>query len=207
MAYGYDDTVMPNGKLLNRDDLDKAFPNNPVRVDHVSMHGCVLNSLALKKYGIDKNTKTPPGGVIVRKPGTQEPYGLIMETAFLPIMEKADAMTPEQEIAYTKAGQMLYAEAGITTAHEGASHISQIQTIKRATEAGANIIDVVAYPFITDVDKVLEEVPLDNWLKYTNKFKIGGVKITVDGSPQGRTAFFYNTILKRRTSGRKKLDW
>jgi hypothetical protein len=203
MAYGYDDTVMPNGKLLNRDDLDKAFPNNPVRVDHVSMHGCVLNSLALKKYGIDKNTKTPPGGVIVRKPGTQEPYGLIMETAFLPIMEKADAMTPEQEIAYTKAGQMLYAEAGITTAHEGASHISQIQTIKRATEAGANIIDVVAYPFITDVDKVLEEVPLDNWLKYTNKFKVGGVKITVDGSPQGRTAFFTTPYLQGGPAGEK----
>jgi predicted amidohydrolase YtcJ len=51
MAYGYDDTVMPNGRLLNRDDLDAAFPDNPVRVDHVSMHGAVVNSLALKKYG------------------------------------------------------------------------------------------------------------------------------------------------------------
>jgi hypothetical protein len=203
MAYGYDDTVMPDGKLLNRDDLDIAFPNNPVRVDHVSMHGCVLNTLALKKYGIDKNTKTAPGGVIVRKPGTQEPYGLIMETAFLPIMEKADAMTPEQEIEYTKAGQMLYAEAGITTAHEGASHISQIQTIKRATEAGANIIDIVAYPFITDLDKVIDEIPLDNWLKYTNKFKIGGVKITVDGSPQGRTAYFTSPYLDGGPAGEK----
>jgi hypothetical protein len=203
MAYGYDDTVMPDGKLLNRDDLDIAFPNNPVRVDHVSMHGCVLNTLALKKYGIDKNTKTAPGGVIVRKPGTQEPYGLIMETAFLPIMEKADAMTPEQEIEYTKAGQMLYAEAGITTAHEGASHISQIQTIKRATEAGANIIDIVAYPFITDLDKVIDEIPLDNWLKYKNKFKIGGVKITVDGSPQGRTAYFTSPYLDGGPAGEK----
>jgi hypothetical protein len=62
MAYGYDDTVMPNGRLLNRDDLDKAFPDNPVRVDHVSMHGAVLNSLALKQYGIDAKTKTPSGG-------------------------------------------------------------------------------------------------------------------------------------------------
>jgi predicted amidohydrolase YtcJ len=29
MGYGYDDTVMPNGRLLNRDDLDKAFPTIP----------------------------------------------------------------------------------------------------------------------------------------------------------------------------------
>ena len=49
IGYGYDDTVMPNGRLLNRDDLDAAFPDNPVRVDHVSMHGTVLNSLALEE--------------------------------------------------------------------------------------------------------------------------------------------------------------
>jgi predicted amidohydrolase YtcJ len=194
-GYGYDDTVMPEGRLLNRDDLDKAFPDNPVRIDHVSMHGCVLNTLAMEKYKISKDTKTPPGGVIVRKPGTQEPHGLIMETAFLPIMEQADPMTEAQEIELSKAGQMLYAEAGITTAHEGASHLPQIETIKRASEAGANFIDIVAYPFITDVDNVLKLIPLENWQTYTNKFKIGGVKITVDGSPQGRTAFFTSPYL------------
>ncbi len=203
MGYGYDDTVMPDGKLLNRDDLDAAFPDNPVRVEHVSMHGCVLNSLAMKKYGLSKDTKTPPGGVIVRKPGTQEPYGLIMETAFLPIMEQSDPMTAEQEIAWSKQGQMLYAQEGITTAHEGASHIAQIETIKRASEAGANIIDIVAYPFITDVDKILKLVPRENWLKYDNKFKIGGVKITIDGSPQGRTAYFTTPYLQGGPDGEK----
>jgi predicted amidohydrolase YtcJ len=195
MGYGYDDNVMPDGKLLNRDDLDKAFPDNPVRIDHVSMHGAVLNSLALKYYDISAATKTPPGGVIVRKPGTMEPFGLIMETAFLPVMEKAEKMTPEQEIEWTKAGQMLYAEAGITTAHEGASHLPQIQTMARASAAGANIIDVVAFPFITDVDNVVNEIPLSEWGKYKNGFKIGGVKITIDGSPQGRTAYFSSPYL------------
>ena len=203
MGYGYDDTVMPNGNLLNRDILDEAFPDNPVRVEHVSMHGCVLNSLAMKKYGISSATKTPPGGVIVRKSGTQEPYGLIMETAFLPIMEQADPMTAEQEVTLSKAGQMLYAEAGITTAHEGASHLPQIETIKRASEAGANIIDVVAYPFITDVDKILKLVPREEWLTYKNNFKIGGVKITIDGSPQGRTAFFTTPYLDGGPAGEK----
>lgn len=194
-GYGYDDTVMPEGRLLNREDLDKAFPDNPVRIDHVSMHGCVLNTLAMEKYGISKDTKTPPGGVIVRKPGTEEPYGLIMETAFLPIMEQADPMTEAQEIELSKAGQMLYAEAGITTAHEGASHLPQIETIKRASEAGANFIDIVAYPFVTDIDNVLKLIPLEDWQKYNNNFKVGGVKITVDGSPQGRTAFFTTPYL------------
>jgi predicted amidohydrolase YtcJ len=205
MGYGYDDTVMPGGRLLNRDDLDKAFPDHPVRVDHVSMHGAVMNSLALKKYGISAETKTPPGGVIVRKPGTEEPWGLIMETAFLPVMEQSEPMTAQQEIEWTRAGQMLYAQAGITTAHEGATHFPQFMTIKRASEAGVNIIDVIAYPFITDVDKVLAERPVTEWGEYKNRFKIGGVKITLDGSPQGRTAFFSTPYLTGGPGG--ETDW
>jgi len=203
IGYGYDDNVMPDGRLLNRDDLDKAFPDNPVRIDHVSMHGGVLNSLALKYYGIDANTKTPPGGVIVRKPGTNEPFGLIMETAFLPVFEKSEPMSPQQEIEFTKAGQMLYAEAGITTAHEGATHLYQLQTIKRASDAGANIIDVIAFPFITDVDNTLKEIPQSEWLTYKKGFKIGGVKVTIDGSPQGRTAYFSKPYLTGGPGGEK----
>ncbi len=203
IGYGYDDTVMPHGRLLNRDDLDEAFPDNPVRIDHVSMHGGVLNSLALKKYGISAATKTPPGGVIVRKPGTEEPWGLIMETAFLPVFEQSEPMTAQQEIEWTKAGQMLYAETGVTTAQEGATHLPQFQSMKRASEAGVNIIDVVAYPFITDVDRVISEFPVSEWGKYENRFKVGGVKITLDGSPQGRTAFFTKPYLTGGPAGER----
>jgi predicted amidohydrolase YtcJ len=195
VGYGYDDTVMPDGRLLDRDDLDAAFPDHPVRVDHVSMHGTVLNSLALQKYGIDATTETPLGGVIVRKPGTNEPWGLIMETAFLPVMQQQAPMTPAQEIEWTKAGQRLYAEAGVTTAHEGATHLAALRTIQRATDAGANLIDVVAYPFVTDLDGILAEFPVSRWGRYDRGFKIGGVKITIDGSPQGRTAAFTTPYL------------
>ena len=203
IGYGYDDTVMPGGRLLNRGDLDEAFPGNPVRIDHVSMHGAVLNSLALKKYGISASTPTPAGGVIVRKPGSQEPWGLIMETAFLPVVEQSEAITAQQEVDWSRAGQMLYAQTGITTAQEGASHLPQIATIKRASDAGANLIDVVAYPFITDLDKVQALIPVSQWGRYNNRFKIGGVKITIDGSPQGRTAFFTTPYLTGGPAGEK----
>lgn len=201
MAYGYDDSVMPGGRLLNRDDLDAAFPDNPVRVDHVSMHGAVMNSLALKKYGYSAETVTPPGGVIIRKEGTNEPYGLIMESAFLQAHAQSETMTPEQEIAFSKAGQMLYAQAGMTTAHEGATNIGPLQTMKRVADAGANIIDVIAYPFITEVDGILAEFPLASWGNYQNRLKLGGVKITIDGSPQGRTAFFTKPYLRGGPGG------
>lgn len=76
---------MPRGGTLHREDLDADFPDNPVIVQHVSLHGGVLNSAALRRWGITADTPTPPGGVILRKDGSTEPDGLLMETAFLPV--------------------------------------------------------------------------------------------------------------------------
>ncbi len=200
-AYGYDDNAMPNGAGLLRDDLDRDFPDNPVLVGHVSMHGAVLNSAAMKKWNITAETRTPPGGVILRKPGSKEPAGLLMETAYLPIFASLPKPTRAQEVEWSKAGQMLYARAGITTAHEGATHADDLEVMKRVASAGANIIDVIAYPFITDLDKVLEANPVSGWGRYVKRLKIGGVKITIDGSPQGKTAYFTKPYLNGGPGG------
>jgi predicted amidohydrolase YtcJ len=202
-AYGYDENVMPNGRLLNRDDLDKAFPDNPVLVGHVSMHGAVLNSAAMKKWNVSAETKTPPGGVIVRKPGTNEPYGLIMETAYLPIFASLPKPTAAQEIEWSIAGQKLYAQAGVTTAHEGATHAAELAVMQRAAKSGGYIIDVIAYPFVTELQAVLKDNPVSGWGKYDNRLKIGGVKVTIDGSPQGKTAFFTKPYLTGGPGGEK----
>ena len=202
-AFGYDENVMPMGRQLNRDDLDKALPDHPVLVGHVSMHGAVLNSAAMTKWGLSAQTKTPPGGVIVRKPGTQEPWGLIMETAYLPIFASLPQPTQAQEVEWSKAGQRLYAQYGVTTAHEGATHLADLELMKRAAAGGATLIDVIAYPFITDLEKVLARYPKDTWGRYENGLKIGGVKITIDGSPQGKTAFFTTPYLTGGPGGEK----
>jgi predicted amidohydrolase YtcJ len=203
MAYGYDETSMPDGRTLSRDDLDKDFPNNPVMVGHTSLHGAVLNSAAFKKYGISAKTKTPPGGIIVRKPGSNEPDGLVMETAWLPIFGSLPKPTPEQEVEWSRAGQMLYAAAGITTAQEGATHAADIAIMQRAAAGGATIIDVIAFPFILDLDAILKDNPPATFGSYKNHFKLGGVKITLDGSPQGRTAFFTTPYLVDGPNGEK----
>jgi predicted amidohydrolase YtcJ len=204
-AYGYDENVMPRGNELTRDHVDKEFPDNPVLVGHVSMHGGVLNSAAMKKWNITAETKTPPGGIIVRKPGSNEPAGLLMETAYLPIFSSLPQPTREQEIEWSWAGQMLYAAAGITIAHEGATHAHELEVMKRAAAGGANIIDIVVYPFIIELDEVLKNNPAESFGKYANRLKIGGVKITIDGSPQGKTAYFTEPYLAGGPGGEK--DW
>ena len=205
MGYGYDENAMPPDNQLNRDHLDKAFPNNPVMVIHVSLHGAVLNSMAQKKYGLSAATKTPAGGVIVRKPGTDEPYGLIMETAFLPIFGQLPKPSPEELESQIQSGQMMYAEAGITTAQEGASHLPDVLIMQGAADRGALFIDVVSYPFITEFDALMKTYKTSDFGKYRKNFKLGGIKITIDGSPQGRTALFTTPYLTGGPGG--EADW
>ena len=113
VGYGYDRASLAEGRELTSDDLDGAFPDNPVIVGHVSMHGAVLNSAAMRKVGLSAATATPPGGIIARKPGTNEPAGLVMETAYLPVFAAISApVSPERELARLKAAQMIYAAAG-----------------------------------------------------------------------------------------------
>jgi len=51
MAYGYDENALPADHQLSAADLDPHFPDNPVMVGHVSLHGAVLNSAAFKTVG------------------------------------------------------------------------------------------------------------------------------------------------------------
>ncbi|WP_269790454.1 amidohydrolase [Stenotrophomonas sp. Iso1] len=205
LGYGYDDNMLPGDHPLTRDDLDPAFPDNPVIVLHVSTHGAVLNSAALKKFGISAETKTPAGGVIARKPGTQEPTGLLMETAWIPLHEQLPASSQEQEPGQIKYAQDLYAAAGVTTAQDGASMAPQVEVLKRAAERGELFIDVISYPFIGDLEKVLQVHPANTFGSYSNHLKLGGCKILADGSPQGKTAFFTTPYLTGGPGGEK--DW
>lgn len=205
MGYGYDDSLYPDGGKLTAADLDAAFPDQPVMVMHVSLHGAVLNSAAMRKYNVTAATETPPGGIIVRKPGSNEPEGLLMETAFLPIFAQLPKPTPEEELEALVGGQKIYAAAGVTTAHEGATHLDQLQALQRGAQAGKLFIDVIAFPFITDIKPTLRANPPETFGKYSNRLKLGGIKLTIDGSPQGRTAHFTTPYLTGGPGGEK--DW
>jgi predicted amidohydrolase YtcJ len=205
LAYGYDENALPPDHPLSAADLDPSFPDNPVMVGHVSMHGAVLNSLALKKYNISAQTETPPGGIILRKPGSREPSGLVMEMAYLPIHSALPKPSMEESMAALEKGQRIYAAAGITTAHEGATHLADLDILHRGAAEGKLFLDVVAYPFITEFDQVLKDHPASSFGKYDHRLKLGGIKITADGSPQGKTAYFTTPYLTGGPGGER--DW
>ena len=205
LGYGYDENLMPSGEPLSRDVLDKAFPDNPVAVIHVSMHGAVLNSAAFSKFGYKDGMPTPAGGVMLRKGDTGDLQGLVMETAYLPMFSNMPSPTLETEVAAAKAGQMLYAAAGVTTAQEGATHAAQVEQLKRIAAQDGLFIDLVSYPFILDLDKVLETNASATFGTYNKHLKLGGCKLTPDGSPQGKTAWFTTPYLTGGPAGEK--DW
>jgi len=203
IGYGYDENQMPKGKLLNRDDLDKVSTENPVMVIHVSGHGCVLNTAGLKKFGISAKTVTPAGGVIVRKPGTKEPYELIMETAYLPVFSNLPHPKPEELLQQIRDGQKFYAAAGVTTAQEGSTHKADVELLINAAKQKELFIDVVSFPFILEAHDILKAFPYSQYQTYGNHLKIGGVKIVSDGSPQGKTAFFTTPYITGGPGGEK----
>jgi hypothetical protein len=203
LGSGYDDRLMSDGKPVSRELLDKEFPDNPVIVVHTTKHGAVLNSAAFAKFGFKDGMPTPAGGVILRKPGTQDLQGLVMEMAYLPVFAGLPNPTPETELEAARKGQQIYAAAGITTAQEGATHAPQVEQLQRIGRQGGLYIDVIALPFVTDIDTILAANPASNWGKYENRLKLGGCKMTIDGSPQAKTAWFTTPYLTGGPNGEK----
>jgi predicted amidohydrolase YtcJ len=204
IGFGYDPDLLAEKRGPTRQELDAAFPDNPVILVHVSGHGAMLNSRALARFNISAATPTPSGGVIGREPGGNEPSGLLFETAFLPIFSNLPGPTDDEFVELLGSGQDLYLRAGITTAQEGATMKRQLDLMRVAADRGLLKLDVVALPVIAEIDTIFAGRPPRNEPEYRNRLRIGGVKLLADGSPQGRTAFFTRPYLTGGPSGQKE---
>lgn len=189
IGWGYDETQLAEKRPPNKIDLDKAFPNNPVFIRHVSGHIGVANSLALADGKIDKNTKDPNGGLILRMPGTTEPSGVLQEMAIHHYVEKINEVFSGQKKDLLQKALKTYIENGVTTAQEGFTDASTIAFLKQSAKDKKLSIDVVSLAGFIDMDKNLSDTTM-NWGIYNDHLKFEGTKIVADGSPQGKTAFF-----------------
>ena len=204
VAWGYDQDLLAEKRHITKLDLDLAFPDNKVLIIHISMHGGVLNSKALEWAGLNENSETPAGGVIARLPGTNEPAGLIMEVAYLPVFAELPQPAEDEMMGLMESAQMMYASNGYTHAVEGFTHIKDMNTLKRAAKEKRLFIDVVSLPGFTEMDVWLNN-PDYKFGEYNNRLKFQGGKFTLDGSPQGLTAYMASPYLVPGPNGEK--DW
>ena len=184
---GFDDSVLKEKRFPTKHDLDKVSTEYPVIATHISGHFAVVNSKGLEKLGIDANTKNPGGGIIRREKGSNEPNGVLEELAAIPYMlEAISPKSQESSIEFFEAGQNMALSYGFTTAQEGRA-MQNHEFLAAMAEANKLKIDVVSYIDYLFVDQYMNT----KWnnSSYTNRYRIGGMKVTLDGSPQGRTAW------------------
>lgn len=196
LGFGYDDAQLSQQRHPTRQDLDEVSGDLPVLIIHQSGHLGVMNTKALELAGINAESKNPPGGVIRREADGKTPSGVLEETAFMMAGIKVLPKLGETEFdALAKTGMKLYAANGFTMAQEGRALEINDQTWIRLANSKQMLIDVVSYPDMTFSDKPfgLDTPWYSKDLK--NGYRIGGVKLSFDGSPQGKTAFLSQPYL------------
>ena len=97
--------------------------------------------------------------------------------------------TPEKAVAMLEEGLRFYAEAGITTAQDCASGRGAIKILETMNRQGKLPIDVITWPLYKGVDDAEFKNMLRDRRSIGRRLRRGGLKMTLDGSIQGYTAF------------------
>ncbi len=187
-GFGYDDSLLLEGRHPNRDDLDRASTNHPIVVRHVSGHLLAANSMALAQAGISSASQNPQGGIIRRREGSSEPDGVMEETAMGAFPGSTGNMSNETLSRLRREAIDIYAGYGITTIQDANVSAEYADQLRSEAKVRSFAVDIVAYIMANPLsDQELDGVTHD--LNYTGGFRVGGVKFVLDGSPQGRTAW------------------
>jgi predicted amidohydrolase YtcJ len=187
IGFGYDDAQLKEQRHPTRDDLDAVSKDVPLIAVHQSGHLSALNSKALEAVGYTAATPNPEGGIIRRREGSQEPNGVLEEVAHINAISKLlPAVGAKGMKVFAREGAKLWARFGYTTAQEGRSTPGTVALMKQVADEGGFAIDVATYPDVL-IDRAL--IKSGTSATYTNRFRIAGAKLTIDGSPQGFTAW------------------
>ena len=193
MGLGYDDSLLEEQRHPTKDDLDEVSTEHPIYLIHVSAHLGAANSLGLSLANINSETQDPPGGRIRRYENSSKPNGVFEETAAYPLQQLAMSAYKDP-IGSVKQAMKIYARNGITTAQDGASSLETIHLMQAADKQGMIDLDIISYPIGQNgLDKNLNSI---NFGSYEGRLKIGGIKLILDGSPQGKTAYLTEPYYK-----------
>ncbi len=173
--------------IPSKADLDAAVPDRPVLLWRVDGHGAVVNSLALKAAGIDRNTVDPPGGKIL-KDAAGEPNGMLIDNA---IEQVSNLIPPAPEAELIKeldVGAARSVRMGWTQLQIAGNSFGEIDRLCALYQQGR--IKLRLYAAIggpgEDADRLLKSGPLLNHC--SDRFTVRGIKLYIDGALGSRGA-------------------
>tara|TARA_R110002049_G_scaffold9894_6_gene49385 strand:+ start:3365 stop:5074 length:1710 start_codon:yes stop_codon:yes gene_type:complete len=188
-GFGYDDTLLAEQRHPTREELDSVSTEHPVVAMHVSGHMLVANSVALERVGINADTPDPEGGIIGRMPGSQEPNGLLEETARLEVMRELQDMSLVDTYRLIKSAANEYSAMGVTTAQSGGVTPELAMGLSLFSKLGVIQQRLILFLFETEWGALLFNGEYDPADYNSDKVTMGAVKLVADGSIQGYTGY------------------
>ncbi len=187
LGFKYDDTKTKERRFLTRADLDAAAPLHPVFIIHRGGHSGYVNSLALQRAGITETTENPPGGKFERDPNSGKLTGRLLENASTKVQEAIPSVfTRTDHQQAVKLISSMMSRAGITSAHDaygGPDDLLGYQDAYKAGELSTRIYCMIGSLHIDPMIASGIRTGLGNeWVR------VGGMKLTCDGSISERTA-------------------
>jgi predicted amidohydrolase YtcJ len=206
IGYLYDDTLLAEKRHPLASDLDKASKRHPIFIRHVSGHMAALNSRALEKASITRDTFSPLGGLIC-KDSEGKPTGVLQgEPALFIAEDKLPEWTKHQWLYGAQNASDMYSAKGVTTAQEGDSYPGDLDLLLEANLQELLKPRIQLFPnwrFPDELKKYPSSAkgsPLTGDLMLS----LGAVKMYQDGSIQGYTGYLskpYHTYLPGTEKG------
>ncbi|MFJ4657553.1 amidohydrolase [Nocardia sp. NPDC088792] len=198
IGMGYDDSLI--GGHPTRQDLNRVSTERPVLAVHQSAHLGAVNDRALELLEYDHDTKDPDGGHIGREDKRAEfgtPDGVLEETAFNPAFDRAVAgiSGTDSGNVYVE-GRKEYSRFGFTTAQDGGVKRDLLDALRLLQHTTGWQIDLAVYLKASELKTDADWDRLDASGDYYRGMRLAGVKLILDGSPQGRTAWLSEPYLK-----------
>lgn len=176
----------------DKDILDALVPDRPISLVSYDGHSVWVNSVALLRAQITRDTPDPEGGLIERDPETGEPNGTLRETA----MQYVENVLPDYTIAERKNALLAYQDmavrAGVTLCHDAMLEAQAIAAFKEL-EAEGSLKMRFRGALLMEPDQGTEE-QIELMLRERSGntspyFQVKAAKIFVDGVIEGGTAY------------------
>jgi len=172
--------------LPSHDWIDAATPETPVFVTRYDGHMALANGLALRRAGITRETKDPPGGTIVRdKDGN--PTGLMKDAAMNLVNRVIPPPLEEQLLRMIHAAMDESRRFGVTSVHDisGTEDVRAYQTLAARRELTLRIYCITPLPqWEAPATAGLRAGFGNDWIH------LGALKGFADGSLGSTTALF-----------------